>query len=1254
MFHQLRRRWSLALGTPTEQDSNTNTNFSSPSRQTTPTVQSDFESNEVDENSCVPQSIEKNAFSRLTFSPVQKNKSMDRSLRSVDTTNRSDQNDSRQRIELSESSHDNECKENNLSFDRSTSNFSPWHSDSSTDFDVFAATRQGNERTDNKCSRNSSFQYYSPTLDASHGNRNGDPMGIRSTDVNRFILEMESEPRNYNGSGNFLSGLDKKPIMTQVLTTIDDQKEVRVMNHCKEVDDLGANQHKKGTLLPAREPPTTEYNEEGFPDIEFSQSLPSTVDEMIDPTIALSYRMRGIPDASQEESQLKNVNNKYLDGGELENESFRENSDASANNHGSSEDHQNYTEVLTSEYVSGENPLSRYRFTPSDQKWFSPRKYCPNQINQSPTPSPPQISASQSLPSPEDSEPLSGSKKLASRRGPSCRRGSGGTPISSGVRTHGKSRKSRHQKEGTIDASAAFTDSPAQLKSKATSSRQDDVCEVKYLDSQLQQVKIAYLQKSSQQEPNESHNPSNSPVQGQLSKFKPSPLALRRVFASASVTNQDKPVHSSTDNRVPRNESNQLQSNTSVCNVNSGYNMEGDKHSSSDSDDESEDKKQQRRLRDDGRDTTTSNDEDYTWAYEVWRRKGLLQDGRPSPAKVVMDDPKPKENQETFLADNTKKKTYNPQEWLEDSVCNKGYSRKPACKIKERKSLPIMSVYMAKHAEDNNKAAFASILNRWRLVSDDKPCSHFLSPESQRSHFGKTKTENDSIALKLGQRDGRSFSQDRVRLSDTNHSDMNRDTTATEKSISKYYGVLESSKPSKTPASCTHESDISKVMVESKSLDKIPSGVQTATQEKKPNIETTQPLSKTISSNVSLMQRSRMRTPKSRKDFKTVVREFLKDTETEHEKARSKSVPPLYRKKMAIPVSNSESPEEILKALVRPTISVVVSANKNISESEARRSQRSKSLPRLRENSQMAESLTNLRPKLTKEYSNDQSQIMPIDEIQVKTRSRRVLDLLDKSKNSTNSLMDSDKEPMASPINATNYCVLLQSLDEPNDSLHVYQPCKDSSPKSHISERTKNTDDGSHTTQTSRHVESVRKSFEICRCSSSLFSGNNELVEFYLPLTGTACGCGQRQPGLRRPDEPSSLANILRPWQVEFLGSYGIFLGDQLVKAHHRSARDLANALYRYRKRNNMRIFDVKTCSSALKVRTAVHFFESDNIARLNSQTFLPSFVYTRSGRRLARHLCDQFVLRSLLECYRRSLCFQILFRLQLLSSNVG
>ena len=105
-----------------------------------------------------------------------------------------------------------------------------------------------------------------------------------------------------------------------------------------------------------------------------------------------------------------------------------------------------------------------------------------------------------------------------------------------------------------------------------------------------------------------------------------------------------------------------------------------------------------------------------------------------------------------------------------------------------------------------------------------------------------------------------------------------------------------------------------------------------------------------------------------------------------------------------------------------------------------------------------------------------------------------------------------------------------------------------------------------------------------CTCSDSLFSGNDEMIEFFLPLTGTACTCGKSQGGLKEPNDPTSLVNILRSWQIEFLGSFGIYRGEDLVKANHRSASALASALRQYRKKMGMTPFRTKSCVTALQI----------------------------------------------------------------------
>ena len=110
------------------------------------------------------------------------------------------------------------------------------------------------------------------------------------------------------------------------------------------------------------------------------------------------------------------------------------------------------------------------------------------------------------------------------------------------------------------------------------------------------------------------------------------------------------------------------------------------------------------------------------------------------------------------------------------------------------------------------------------------------------------------------------------------------------------------------------------------------------------------------------------------------------------------------------------------------------------------------------------------------------------------------------------------------------------------------------------------------------------KAMDKCSCSASLFSGNDEMIEFFLPLMGTGCTCEKKTSGLVNPEEPTSLVNILRPWQVKFLSGFGIYKGEELVKAFHRSASALANALRQYRKKEGMTPFRTKSCGMALQI----------------------------------------------------------------------
>jgi hypothetical protein len=105
-----------------------------------------------------------------------------------------------------------------------------------------------------------------------------------------------------------------------------------------------------------------------------------------------------------------------------------------------------------------------------------------------------------------------------------------------------------------------------------------------------------------------------------------------------------------------------------------------------------------------------------------------------------------------------------------------------------------------------------------------------------------------------------------------------------------------------------------------------------------------------------------------------------------------------------------------------------------------------------------------------------------------------------------------------------------------------------------------------------------------CECSRSVFSGNDDLISFFLPQMGMACTCGRQTRRFVYPDDPTAIENILRPWQIEFLKSFGIHRGDQLVKARHRSANLLSKALRQWRKKKGMVPFKTSACGMAIHI----------------------------------------------------------------------
>lgn len=124
------------------------------------------------------------------------------------------------------------------------------------------------------------------------------------------------------------------------------------------------------------------------------------------------------------------------------------------------------------------------------------------------------------------------------------------------------------------------------------------------------------------------------------------------------------------------------------------------------------------------------------------------------------------------------------------------------------------------------------------------------------------------------------------------------------------------------------------------------------------------------------------------------------------------------------------------------------------------------------------------------------------------------------------------------------------------------------------------------------NLDQVQSQDSSCQCSVSPFSGNDPHAEFYLPKLGLACTCGQTSVVEDREafaKSPTSLRNILREWQCDFLQSLHIYTADQFLRAHKAGANDMARSMKKWRVSNNMESVRSKECYVALTVwsRTA-------------------------------------------------------------------
>jgi len=107
-----------------------------------------------------------------------------------------------------------------------------------------------------------------------------------------------------------------------------------------------------------------------------------------------------------------------------------------------------------------------------------------------------------------------------------------------------------------------------------------------------------------------------------------------------------------------------------------------------------------------------------------------------------------------------------------------------------------------------------------------------------------------------------------------------------------------------------------------------------------------------------------------------------------------------------------------------------------------------------------------------------------------------------------------------------------------------------------------------------------------CSCRGSLFSGNAEHSEFFLPRLGLACNCGAEKNARKRNADPTALKSFLRTWQVSYLRPVGIFSAEDLISRYDKYGQEMARAMKNWRHYKHLKPARTKACLVALQIWT--------------------------------------------------------------------
>lgn len=536
---------------------------------------------------------------------------------------------------------------------------------------------------------------------------------------------------------------------------------------------------------------------------------------------------------------------------------------------------------------------------------------------------------------------------------------------------------------------------------------------------------------------------------------------------------------------------------------------------------------------DDGRDP-------YSWAYDVWRKKGLMVTKRESDTincrPFVVKRKKAQPNAITMIIDTFEDKAnqaanqIDAQHKLDAMVTPRDcfLSSQFDTKARGRLSLPVMSV-AAKSKQPREVFEFSNILNQWRQKSDDKPNAHFLSPEHlmpwtssgrSRSRLNSDPQVNDS------------------KHTSPKHADSRQPPN---EGWEAYNPIV--SQASKLKEQYLRQRSEARARSRGRSLN------SSSDPSNPPQTNSSQDIPQDVKNHF----RRNISPPKSRGDFRKAAQDVLRRADVAESPAtRSVSAP----KQRASPIVH-----HLALCADSPTLSRSNTAARPPQDNTEQPRYRSKSAPR--SSSKTESRLKNIDDKnivvLSSNAENDD----------LSRRGRIICERFKDASRDASIPMQVEIRPSDSLSIADTKLTDVFTHCESVDSYRG--PCSSTdSPwiRSVLSELQKSHGDKGKSPNTGhvekpwRHDRLVNRvgALQIneegaCQCAKTVFSDKDDMIDFFLPLMGTGCTCGKRPVGLQNPEEPTSLENILRPWQVEFLAGFGITRGDQMVKAHHRSAR---------------------------------------------------------------------------------------------------